>query len=465
MWSRGKETRGIYYLPPLFHQPRPRVLNLEDGDVSDSGLERISKTKSLQSLNLSKCCRITDISALSSLPTPEELNISRSVIIKGGWEALGKLTRLRVTIISLSDVANEGIRLLSGCKYLRNLELYCCKDVSNIEAINNINSLEELKVGMLPRIRILALRHVELSFFSLSSLGENKSLVKLTIERSKELCDIKLISNIATLKELKVAYSDRLLNDVGDLRKLSWLNVLRLRYFKVGNSCFESVCTMRSLKSLNLASSWKLTDISHISNLTALEELNLSGCCPITSGWEALSELPRLRVLNLESASVTTRYDGYYISRCKSLVTLNLESCYMTDASYIANIKTLEELHIGRCKELRWGFSPLFTLPRLRILNLICSFITDEDLREIQPPHTIEELNLSYCEELNDITPLGRIKSINNLHFSQIHDVRRFREGFRSLLELPCLSWVDLNNVCGWSDVYVELRKKRVHIR
>nr|CAJ16330.1 hypothetical protein Tb09.v4.0105 [Trypanosoma brucei brucei TREU927] len=231
----------------------------------------------------------------------------------------------------------------------------------------------------------------------------------------------------------------------------------------MGNSCFESVCTMRSLKSLDVAYSDELTDISHVSNLTALEELNLGTCLSVASGWEALSELPRFSVLNLESTRVTTHYGGYYISRCKSLVTLNLESCYMTDASCLANIKTLEELHIGGCRELRWGFSALFTLPRLRILTLICSLITDEDLREIQPPHTIEELNLSYCENLNDITPLGRIKSIKKLHLRQSHDARRPTEGFRSLLELPCLSWVGVKNAYVSFKIECELSKRRVH--
>ncbi|CBH17045.1 T. brucei spp.-specific protein [Trypanosoma brucei gambiense DAL972] len=466
-----------YHLPPISSLRRLRVLNLDDGRVCDIWLEGISQSKSLQSLNVSNCNYITDISALSSLSTLEELNVNCCDRIRKGWEAFEALTRLRVATLSVTWVTNEGIRLLSGCKNLRNLELYCCRDVSNIEPINNIKSLEELtiqnchninegllKVGMLPRLRVLVLRKLQSTYFSLSSLGESKSLVKLTIEGPEELCDIKLISNIATLKELKIAHGDRLLNDVGDLGKLPWLHVLTLSHFNMGNTCFESVCKIRSLKSLDITHSFELPDIYHISNLTALEELNLSGCYHIISGWEALTALPRLRVLNLSSTRVTTSYGGYYISRCKSLITLNLESCDMTDASCLADIKTLEELHIGKCEELTRGFSALFTLPQLRILNLMDSLITDEDLREIQLSHTIEDLNLSYCKELNDITPVRRIKSIKKMDLHRSSEGRGLREGFRSLLELPCLSWVDIKNANVSFDVYKELKERKVDI-
>ncbi|AAQ15503.1 leucine-rich repeat protein (LRRP), putative [Trypanosoma brucei brucei TREU927] len=469
-------AREVCCIPSFSCLPRLRVLNLKYTDINGDATKNISESKSLRSLNLSHCKWVTDISVLSSLSTLEELNVNCCNAIRKGWESLGKLPLLRVAILSDTNITAKDIACLSSCKKLVKLKFFRCKKLSDVTVVYKIQSLEELIVkncsgglkglnalGTLPRLRFLHLRNVSGSDISVESIGTSKSLVRLNIETREELTDTTPLSNITSLEELSLRKCGNNLEGVGTLGKLPRLRSLYLGLSRINDSTLYYICLSRSITSLNLASSWKLTDISHISKLTALEELNLRGCYPITSGWEALSELPRLRVLNLESTRVTTRYGGYYIRRCKSLVTLSLESCDMTDASCLANIKTLEELHIGRCKELRWGFSPLFTLPRLRILNLICSLITDEDLREIQPPHTIEELNLSYCEELNDITPLGRIKSIKKLHLRQSHDARRPTEGFRSLLELPCLSWVDLNNVYGWFDVSCELRKRRVH--
>ncbi|CAB95333.1 leucine-rich repeat protein (LRRP), putative [Trypanosoma brucei brucei TREU927] len=469
---------GIYDVLSFSCLPRLRVLNLKYTDINDDVTKNISESKSLQSLNLSHCKWVTDISVLSSLSTLEELNVNFCNGIRKGWESLGKLPLLRVAILSDTNITAKDIACLSSCKKLVKLQFFRCEKLSDVTVVYEIQSLEELIVrkysdglkglnalGTLSRLRFLHLRNARGSDISVESIGTSKSLVRLNIETREELTDATPLSNITSLEELSLRDCGDTLEGAWTLGKLPRLRSLDLGLSDISDNTLDEICLSRFITSLNLRYNFKLTDISSISNLTALEELNLSGCHRITSGWEALSELPRLRVLNLESTSVTTRDGGYYISRCKSLVTLNLESCDMTDASCLANIKTLEELHIGECDELTQGFSALFTLPRLRILNLMDSLITDEDLREIQPPHTIEELNLSYCKNLNDITPLGRIKSIKKLHLSQSHDVRRLREGFRSLLELPCLSWVDLRNVYGWFDVYVELRKKRVHIR
>ncbi|AAQ15567.1 leucine-rich repeat protein (LRRP), putative [Trypanosoma brucei brucei TREU927] len=470
-------ARKVCCIPSFSCLPRLRVLNLKYTDFNDDVTKNISESKSLQSLNLSHCKWVTDISVLSSLLALEELNVNCCNGIRKGWESLGKLPLLRVAILSDTNITAKDIACLSSCKTLVKLKFFRCEKLSDVTVVYEIQSLEELIVrscsdglkglnalGTLPRLRFLLLRNVRGSDISVESIGTSKSLVRLHIEMREDLTDTTPLSNITSLEELSLRECGDNLGGVGTLEKLPRLKSLDLGLSDISNSTLNYIFLSRSITSLNLDSSWELTDISHISNLTALEELNLGGCYYITSGWKALSELPRLRVLNLESTRVTTRYDGYYISRCKSLVTLNLELCDMTDASYIANIKTLEELHIGKCKELTQGFSALFTLPRLRILNLICSLITDEDLREIQPPHTIEELNLSYCVELNDITPLGRIKSIKKLHLRQSHDARRSTEGFRSLLELPCLSWVDLKNASVSSDILRELGKRRVHI-
>nr|CAD21749.1 hypothetical leucine-rich repeat protein 1, LRRP1 [Trypanosoma brucei] len=471
-------AQEVCCIPSFSCLPHLRVLNVKYTDINGDVTKNISESKSLRLLNLSHCKWVTDISVLSSLSTLEKLNVKCCNGIRKGWESLGKLPLLRVAILSDTNITAKDIACLSSCKTLVKLKFFRCEKLSDVTVVYKIQSLEELMVrscsdglkglnalGTLPRLRFLHLRNLKGSDISVESIGTSKSLVRLNIEMREELTNATPLSNITSLEELSLRDCGDNLEGVGTLGKLPRLKSLDLGLSRISDDTLDDICLSRSITSLNLASSWKLTDISHISNLTALEEMNLSGCYPINSGWKALSELPRLRVVNLESASVTTRYDGYYISRCKYLVTLNIQLSDMTDASYIANIKTLEELRIGKSKELTQGFSALFTLPRLRILDLFMSRITDEDLREIQPPHTIEELNLSYCEELNDITPLGRIKSIKKLHLRQRHDVRRPTEGFRSLLELPCLSWVDLDNVYGWSDVSCELRKRRVHIR
>ncbi|CBH14837.1 leucine-rich repeat protein (LRRP, pseudogene),putative [Trypanosoma brucei gambiense DAL972] len=490
-------AQEVCCIPSFSCLPRLRVLNLKYTDINGDVTKNISESKSLRSLNLSHCKWVTDISVLSSLSTLEELNISECEQIRKGWESLGKLPLLRVAILSDTKITAKDIVCLSSCKTLVKLKFFRCEELSDVTVVYKIQSLEELIVkncsdglkglnapGTLPRLRFFAsakcermllvhshgcvfllLRNVRGSDISVESIGTSKSLVRLTIEVGEDLTDTTPLSDITSLEELSLRECGDNLGGVGTLEKLPRLKSLDLGLSDISNSTLNDICLSRSITSLNLSNNYELTDISHISNLTALEELNLRGCYHITSGWEALSELPRLRVLNLESARVTTRYDGYYISRCKSLVTLNIQLSDMTDASYIANIKTLEELHIGECDELRWGFSALFTLPRLRILDLFMSRITDEDLRNIQPPHTIEELNLSYCENLNDITPLGRIKSIKNLHFLLSYDARRLREeGFRSLLELPCLSWVGVKNAYVSSDILRELRKRRLHI-
>jgi hypothetical protein len=137
-----------------------------------------------------------------------------------------------------------------------------------------------------------------------------------------------------------------------DFRYLHGLKALRtLQLGWLDNRWLNEIKDLPNLRRLILANCNGVTDksLATIGDLTALEELDLSGAPVTDAGLEYLAELPKLRTLSLAGTAVTDR-GLKYLKRIKTLSSLDLTPGHgpakvglITDAA-LADLKEFKSL-------------------------------------------------------------------------------------------------------------------------
>ena len=187
-----------------------------------------------------------------------------------------------------------------------------------------------------------------------------------------------------------------------------------------------SFCT--KLKTLVLVSfGIRLSDLSHFSSLTSLEELILPES--VVTDVSPLSSMSKLEVLDLSAAQIR---DISYLSQCKKLNGLNIgDNEDIKDLSPLSQCPDLEELnisHLHLIKDLSFlekGFA------KLRGLN-----ITGLPLDDLSPLTKLQYLELLSCDGILDTTsllPLAKCAKLKKLQCSEdakdLDDLRERRPG------------------------------------
>ncbi len=122
--------------------------------------------------------------------------------------------------------------------------------------------------------------------------------------------------------------------------------------------CDAHVSNLTNVTSLNLSGCDGLTDVSlsHLSDLTYLAVLNLSGCDGLTDvSLSHLSDLTNLAELNLSGCDGLTDVSLSHLSDLTNLASLDLSGCYrLTDASlsHLSDLTNLASLDLNGCFEL-----------------------------------------------------------------------------------------------------------------
>ena len=142
---------------------------------------------------------------------------------------------------------------------------------------------------------------------------------------------------------------------------------------------FEGIEIDHSTTSLTINNGNRLKDISALTSLQNLNELDLPYCQELTD-ISALSSLKNLNDLNLFQCEELT--DISALASLKNLKRLDLSDCYeLTDISALSSLMNLNELYLSNCEELT-------------------------DISALASLENLESLDLSYCPKIKNIDVL-----------------------------------------------------------
>jgi internalin A len=431
---------------------------LETLNVLPLELQRLT---SLQTLNLSACKRISDLSPLSGMTSLQTLNLS--------WcEQLTELSPL------------------TGLTSLQTLDLsWCCELGGDLTWLGCLTSLQTLDLSWCYRLRgdLSPLAHlISLQMLNLSGCkqlgGDLSWLEGLSSLQTINLSwcyglrgELSWLSDLSSLQSLDISACKQFSGDLSPLARLTSLQTLNLSTYEQLDDLI-SLARLTSLQALDLSKCGQLKDdLSPLQSLTSLQTLDLSECGQLSGGLAPLRNLTSLQTVNL-SECVHIRGDLAPLQGLTSLQTLNLSKCgdLSGDISSLAGLNSLQSLDLSECVQLRGDLASLQGLISLQTLNLSKCVQLGGDLSVLADFTSLQTLNLSDCGRITwDLSSLVDLTSLQLLDLSGCLNIREFAslEFLLPRLEVLCLFGCKLNDlpieVCGVRSSQNVLNKVRAH--
>jgi uncharacterized protein YjbI with pentapeptide repeats len=254
---------------------------------------------------------------------------------------------------------------------------------------------------------------------------------------------IELIGSLKDLENLSFRGCDQITDEgLAHLGKLSKLQSLELTDCdRITDAGLVHVSQLLGLTSLDLSFCDKITDdgMAHISRLSGLRNLRLRrskitdrGCNITDKGLVHVSQLLGLTSLDLSFCDKITDDGMAHISRLSRLQKLSLSGCGITDAGLtnLNMLADLEDLDLSHCHEINGsGIAKWDSLKKLdRLTFEQCSHFDGAHLKHIGLLHNLMYLNLVGCQitdkhinawlELNQFNKLDRL--VLSLHGQSI---------------------------------------------
>jgi serine/threonine protein kinase len=215
-----------------------------------------------------------------------------TLFLNGDYEPLwrGDIINCLISVHEISNVTCRGdLENLKHLKYLTSLtslEIYNCKNLSDISALQYLTSLTNLEIyGCENLSDISALQYLtsltDLEIYgcenlsNISALRYLTSLTSLTIDRCENISDISALQYLTSLTSLRI-YNCPNISDISALQYLTSLTRLRIWSFD------------------------NISDISVLQDLTSLTSLSIYNC-PNISDISALQDLDKIRTIQLLS--------------------------------------------------------------------------------------------------------------------------------------------------------------------
>ncbi|KAH8605575.1 hypothetical protein ERJ75_001582800 [Trypanosoma vivax] len=400
-----------------------KIQQLKRFDVEQRGDAR---SRSLyEPIYLQSNCTSYVLSASIS-PTTTELAFVKVILFQQDLRALGMCVALRkLSIIGCS--CSSGLAPLFALTSLEELSLARTRPVVNVDGIHK-----------LPSLRLLDLSETAIDTACMRALGECKSLVSLFLRSCMCDADCSDLVKIRTLEELDMSYS-RLQVDVCAFLCLPHLRVLHgPEKCSCAHGAPEEVsCT--KLRTFSAHHCYSLPTVE-LSKLKELEEVSFSCCVLGTRDVVNLAGLQRLRILSICRTAID---DSALLAlgKCPFLEKLDLSSTgNLTDVSPLAIALTLEELDLSCCASIKTGAGDLGRLPRLRVLNLKSTGVTDSCLVGLGKSRSLVSLDLSFIRSITDLTPVLGIATLEELNVLYSGEALSKKYDFSRLQNLRGLS-------------------------
>ncbi|CCD21690.1 hypothetical protein ERJ75_000164100 [Trypanosoma vivax] len=345
---------------------------------------------------------ISDVLSASISPITTELTFVKVILFQQDLRALGMCVSLRrLSIVGCS--CPSGLAPLFALKSLEELSLLRTRPVVDVDGIHE-----------LPSLRVLDLSETAAGTACMRALSRCKSLVSLFLRSCMCDADCSDLVKIHTLEELDMSDSCNFKVCACAFLCLPHLRVLHgpgiyLRFHSVPA---EVSCTQ--LRTFSAHNCYSLP-IAELSKMNELEEVSFSHCNLKTRDVVNLAGLQHLRILSICRAAID---DSALLAlgKCAFLEKLDLSSTdTLTDVYPLANVLTLEELNLHDCRKIEKGAGDLGRLPRLRVLNLKHTGVTDSCLVGLGTSRSLVKLDLSWCWNITDITPVLGIATLEEL--------------------------------------------------
>jgi Leucine-rich repeat (LRR) protein len=186
-------------------------------------------------------------------------------------------------------------------------------------------------------------------------------------------------------------------------------------------------------------------DVAVLGRFSAIEQVHFEDCTLDVIDVTAFAEMPALTQLSLGGCEPT---DLSLLHQCKSLRSLNLESCQFVDdgsVAMLARIASLTSLSLSYCINVT-NVSPLSSCLALEELTLDGASVDAAGIKGLVRIPTLRKLYLSACPTLRDVTCLQDCVSLETL---VLYGSPLTSMSLRGLENIPTLRSLDI----GGSDV------------
>ena len=275
------------------------------------------------------------------------------------------------------EVTDDLIEQIGGLAGLQFLSLRACVNVTD-NGIGHLKSLHSLK--------LLDLERTQVTERGLRSLKSLTKLEALGLDNTK-------------------------LTDAGLSELRAWPNLKRL-FFKecpeVTDVGLGHIKNLNSLETLSFSKCSKVTNagLEQLAGLSGLTRLSVIDCPGMNdSAVASLANLKQLTSLDLSGANLTDE-SLLTIGKFTSLERLELKHCRQLSGGGLAHLKGLTQLHyldFGHCRDLHQGLEFLADLPRLTVLDLTGTGLSNGELEHVTSIPKLRVLSLAECQEIDDV--------------------------------------------------------------
>ncbi len=362
-----------------------------------SGIHHFRHLKSIEMIVTSDIQNLSDIGKIHTL---EKLYISLNQTIDFEFiRGNEKLESLDVCGDDYGDIEFD-ISHLRYNKKLKNLLFNYC-DLQNSDSFQYI------------RDNLISLNLTKASSYScksLSHLVELKSLIINGNYHDHDSSFLQYLVNLETLELIDSVYMD--LKYISAFKNLVKLKRLRLPSWNITNISFLQGLP---LVSLNISKCMRLKDVSCISKLSNLKELDIY--LNSTADYSPLQSLLQLEKLNVHSYG-TPSFDLSFLHGMTNVQTMSIIGFnWLNNISSLRNMRKLKNLHLRQCGNID-DLSGIRELSQLKCL-IIDGLCNIQDLSPIECLH-LDRLEIWNCEMITDVSSLRNVKNLELYYNSKI---------------------------------------------
>jgi len=307
--------------------------------------------------------------------------------------------------LSKTLIDDQGLSALTTWPLVK-LNLSYCKNLTKLDSLALMTTLEHLNLSKLPKSK-------DLNFQFLTSLSNLTHLDLSDNYQNLKDDDLTHLACLTKLTELKVNNLGITEKGLTHLKALSSLNSLHLERCSIQNfSCLQSFSALSylGLKCSNITDD----DLVNLSSLKQLKELNLQKCTKLTGS--GFTNLASLSIQHLNLSECICLNDLSSLQSWTSLKHLDLsDTTFKEDQLYFlpVNLRYLDLTAWSYLKSSHFNFiSQLTQLTCLKLHYLLDTQFTTEDLVSL-PLKSLEHLEINLNEKITDysfIKYLVRIK-------------------------------------------------------
>ncbi len=312
------------------------------------------------------------------------------------YDFLADMTSLESVYMEAQGNDRKRLAQIFACPYITELKLSSASDLSGIEKLENLETLEIIgnNVDLAPLKHLPALKELDIDadVYDLAPLGEIKSLESLRIVADGKVKSIASLTKLTKLKNLSMSGVTLFsAEEWGFLKNMKSVECLSISYSS--NEFADALGEMTWLKDLSLIDITRNYDMSFFTGLTSLESVFLMG------NTIDISEISKAK--NLKSVSIwLSWFDSLSeLGKCKSLDSLNIYNNNSSfDCKWLEGMK-LKTLNIsdGAACGVE-NMEALGTIRGLEALSLDFTGVSDETAEKIKedlPECEIEVYELS----------------------------------------------------------------------